>query len=472
MEKSITSAPLVDAIARHAANPGFPFHFPGHGAGRAVDSDLRDLLGESLFKADLTELDGLDTLHSPHGPIAEAQRLAAVAYGAEASYFLVNGSTVGIHALILATCGPDRALVLPRDAHQSAMGGLILSGAMPAFVAVEWDEDQGLAGGMSAELLRQVLDATPLTGAVLVQRPTYSGVCPDLGPIVTACRERRLPLIVDEAHGAHLGSHPMLPASALAQGADAVVQSTHKLGGALTQGAMIHLNGERVDRRRVERALGILQTTSPSYPIMASLDAARRDRVLHGLEGWDRALALRGKVEAESPVPMLTASGRSGFEAIDPAKLAFEVGHCGYNGDEALELLANYGVHLELATSRHAVGILTPATTRSMIEQLLEALGHLAAAPRPSMPPIIRPPAAERVMSPREAFYAPVEVVVVEDAVGRISAEGLSPYPPGTPAILPGERVSEELVYYFKQVEARVVGASDPTLATLVVVRG
>ena len=270
---------MVEALLRHLDHPAIPLHVPGHKGGRGLDPALAPWLG-SAARLDLTELDGLDSLHAPEGPIAEAQALAAQLWQADQTFFLVGGSTVGIHAAIMATCKPGDTLLLPRNAHMSALGGLILAGATPVHLPPS-PSAPGTWGPPSLERLEEAL-VHHAPKAVLLTRPGYGGDVFDLRPYAELIHAHGSLLLVDEAHGAHLGLHPALPPSALTLGADAVVQSTHKMLGALTPGAMLHLKGAGLDAARVHRSLSLLQTTSPSYLVLASLDAARRHEAVAG----------------------------------------------------------------------------------------------------------------------------------------------------------------------------------------------
>lgn len=260
-----TELPLVSTLAAAANRSTAAFHTPGHKRGQSAPLPLLELLGKSTFRADLPELPDLDNLFAPEGAIAQAQLLAADAFGAEQTWFLANGSTCGIEAAILATCNPGDKLILPRNMHQSAIAALILSGAVPIFVLPEYDAEWDLAHPPTAKAIAQALHDHPDAKAVLIVSPTYHGVCADVEAIAQLTHQFNLPLIVDEAHGAHFAFHPDLPKPALAAQADLVVQSTHKTLSALTQAAMLHTQGRRIDRARLAASLRLVQSTSPSY---------------------------------------------------------------------------------------------------------------------------------------------------------------------------------------------------------------
>ncbi|NJL41391.1 MAG: aminotransferase class I/II-fold pyridoxal phosphate-dependent enzyme, partial [Leptolyngbyaceae cyanobacterium SM1_4_3] len=305
-----TELPLVSALAAAANRSDAAFHTPGHKRGQSAPPALLKLLGRSAFRADLPELPELDNLFAPEGAIAQAQLLAADAFGAEQTWFLANGSTCGLEAAILAACNPGDKLILPRNLHQSAIAALILSGAVPVFVLPEYDADWDLAHPPKPEAIAQALRDHPDAKAVLIVSPTYHGVCADVGSIARLTDAANLPLIVDEAHGAHFAFHPDLPAPALAEGADLVVQSTHKTLSALTQAAMLHVQGKRIDRARLAASLRLVQSTSPNYLLLASLDAARQQMALEGKELLDRTLELSDRARHElGDIPGLRVLG-------------------------------------------------------------------------------------------------------------------------------------------------------------------
>ena len=276
--------PLLDAIISNAKRIHAPFYTPGHKGGKGISPKLANYFGKAVFNADLTELTELDCLFAPQGVIQQAQQLAAEAFGASQTWFLVNGSTSGIEAAIMATCGDRDQIILPRNVHSSAISGLILSGAMPIFINPEYDSTLDIAHSITPQSLEKALQKHPDTKAVMMVYPTYYGVCGDILAIAKITHEYNIPLLVDEAHGAHFKFHPQLPISALNVGADLTVQSTHKTLGAMTQASMLHDQGARININRIDKAIQHLQSTSPRYKQQASLDAARQQIALHGKE--------------------------------------------------------------------------------------------------------------------------------------------------------------------------------------------
>ncbi|MBF2028678.1 MAG: aminotransferase class I/II-fold pyridoxal phosphate-dependent enzyme [Oscillatoriales cyanobacterium C42_A2020_001] len=488
--------PLVTALQQCAARSTAAFHTPGHKRGRGVDPVLQALLGDRVFRADLPELPELDNLFAPSGVIQQAQELAAQVFGAEQTWFLTNGSTSGVIAAILATCNPGDKIILPRNVHQSAISGLALSGAIPIFVNPEYDSHLALAHGVSPDAIAQTLVQHPDAKAVLIVSPTYYGVSADVAAIAQIIHQHSIPLLVDEAHGAHFGFHPNLPRSALQAGADLAVQSTHKTLSALTQAAMLHVQGQRINRDRLTKALALIQSTSPNYLLLASLDATRHQLATQGKELMAHSLRLATKARSRiAQIPELSLldaeqAGSPGFFRLDPTRLTVTVSGLGITGFTADELLnEQLGIVAELPTLQHLTFIISLGNREEDIERLVHGLEWLegrkpeaggkreddgvggdkavfawasslhSASPSP--------------LSPREAFLVQAEVVSVEAAVGCVSAELVCPYPPGIPVLIPGEVITEEAIASLKQVldaGGIISGCADPSLTTIKVI--
>jgi len=256
--------PLFDALVSLAESRKVSFHTPGHKSGKGISTRFKKFVGPKIFSIDLTTLDEVDCLQKPVGVIKEAQELAAEAYGADQSFFLVNGSTVGNHAMILATCNPGEEVVVARNAHKSILTGIILSGAIPYFFMPEWGHDLGIPLNVTPEKVRSALESHPRAKALVLTSPNYYGVTANLFPILTEAKERGVLVLVDEAHGPHLHFHPHLPPPALSAGADLCVQSTHKILGGMTQSSMLHAKGDGIDLARLQGVLQLMQSTSPS----------------------------------------------------------------------------------------------------------------------------------------------------------------------------------------------------------------
>ena len=460
-------APLFEALQAYARRVRAPLHVPGHKMGRAAPPEWRAFLGEGGLAIDQTEAPGLDDLHAPEGVIAEAQRLAAAAFGAERSYFLVGGTTAGLHALILAACSPGASIAVPRHAHRSVLGALILAGLRPNWVQVTFDPELGLATGADPRSLREALRGA--AAAVLVH-PTYYGIASDLASEIDLVHRAGLPVLVDEAHGAHFAFHPGLPPAALSLGADGVAQSVHKTGGSLTQSSLCHLgHGSRLKAARLEEMLRLVQTTSPSYLLMASLDVARRALALEGHQAWERALALAdGARRRIGALPGLRV-----YPTDDPTKLLIDVRGRSISGFRAAEWLWDEaGVAVEASGLTYVLAVLTPGDTAETVDVLVAALSRLPSDEGvPALPP--EPPWPEVVLSPREAYLGPKRAVPLREAVGRVAAELVAPYPPGIPVVAPGERLTCEVVEYLGHAAEsgwHLQGPADPCLRSIQVV--
>jgi len=476
--KQQQASPIIEILQKLIIQPDIPFYAPGHKHGQGVSKILSDLLGKRTFQADLPELPELDNLFAPLGVIQEAQSLAADLWGASQTWFLVNGTTSGVIAAILATCGTGDKIILPRNSHQSAIAGLILSGAIPIFIEPVYDAQWDLAYGITPEALEKTLHNNPDTKAVMLLYPTYHGVGADIQAIAEISHRYHIPLIVDEAHGAHFHFHRDLPPSAMEAGADITIQSTHKTLGALSQASMLHLQGLRVNPQRITKALSLVQSTSPSYLLLASLDGARHQMALEGkallTPTLDVAQIARQKL---AEIPGLTilnfAEPQPGFRWFDPTRLTVDVSQWGLTGFEVDEILRDeWGVTAELPTLRQLSFIISLGNSPEDIEALIQAfrvLSHRYSISKTTslkIPPI---PPSHFALSPRDAFLADTETVKVENAIARISAELICPYPPGIPLLIPGEIITQEALNYLQTVQqlgGMISGCSDSSLKT------
>lgn len=470
-------APLYDALFLHTGEAAARLHVPGHRQGAALPAALKGRDGRDLYEFDLTELPGLDDLHRPNGAIEGAARLAARAFGAWRTFFLVNGSTVGIHALMTAVGG--KKLLVPRDAHRSVIGGLVLSGAEPAYVWPGLVPGFAIPAGFDTTRYASALAEHPDAAAVLAVYPNYYGVAGDLAGLARLCRAAGKPLLADEAHGAHLRFHEGLPADAMTAGADASVQSTHKFGGSLTQSSMLHLAGPGFEKA-VVGALNLLQTTSPSYILMASLDLARRQMALEGEKLLQRALELaryvRGRLEKISGIAVLAVSDLSCGQSLDYTKLVISVRDLGLTGFQAAEILSErHRIFVEMADRNNLVACVTIGATREDCDSLASALKELALRKGAGgsvcrFPEI---PAARQVMLPRAAWFAAAEAVPLREAAGRVSAETAAVHPPGIPVLIPGEEITGDVLDYLRAARRLGLtfhGPADPMLKNLMVV--
>ncbi|MEH2194787.1 MAG: aminotransferase class I/II-fold pyridoxal phosphate-dependent enzyme [Nostoc sp.] len=489
--------PLLEALKANSTRPHAPFYTPGHKQGEGISQPLADLFGKTVFRADLTELADLDNLFAPQGVIQEAQQLAAAAFGALQTWFLVNGSTCGIEAAILATCGTGDKIILPRNVHSSAIAGLILSGAIPIFLNPEYDPVLDIAHSITPNAVQSALQEHPDAKAVLTVYPTYYGVCGDLSAIANITHQYNIPLLVDEAHGAHFAFHPELPTPALAAGADLTVQSIHKVLGAMTQASMLHIQGDRIDCDRISKALQLVQSTSPSYLLLASLDAARQQMALQGKMLMSRTLQLANEARTKiSQIPGLSLLsielGKSpGFLALDETRLTVTVSGLGLTGFEAEEILdEKFAVTAEFASLQHLTFIISLGNTAADIEQLVQGFTTLAKEYHRTNfnltnlngQNLLSTQGYALHFSPREAFFAVSETLPLaqtsdtrsESLHDRICAEIICPYPPGIPVLMPGEIITQPVLEYLQQIQMMggfISGSTDINLRKIKVVK-
>jgi arginine decarboxylase len=477
------TAPYLDAVVGYAFRGPARYHVPGHKGGPGADPGLRKAIGMDGLAADVPQdIYGIDLGPSPT-PYERAERLAAEAFGAERTFFLTNGASQGNHSLCLALAPLGTRIVAQRNSHASIVDGLVLSGGIPSFVAPEYDHDLGITHCVTPAALEQALDATPDARAAFIVSPTYYGMAADVAGMAEVAHARDIPLVVDQAWGPHFGFHEDLPPTALSQGADAMLTSTHKIAGSLTQSAMLHVGQSgRVDAGHVARALRLMRSTSPSSLLLASLDAARRQLALHGEQLlWETIQAInvaREKLETIPGIAMVDAGlvGRMGITGHDPLRVVLDVRGTGLTGYEIADALRrSYDVHVELPMQATIVFIAglgeSVANLRRLagdVDEIVKRLG------RPGDTAPIVPPAAslgyDVAVSPRDAFLGEAEQLRVDDAIGRISCESIASYPPGVPALLPGERISAETVAYLRELAAsgaRLHGASDPDFQTV-----
>ncbi len=479
-----SQTPMLSALQASSQRPHAAFYAPGHKRGQGASPRLRVLLGESALAADLPELPELDNLFAPEGVMLEAQALAAEAFGADHTYFLANGSTCGIEAAILATCGPGEKIIVPRNAHRSVVAGLVLSGAMPVFVSPEYSRELGLVLGVKAEDIAAALVQHPDSRAVLLVSPTYHGICSEVGAIASLAHAHHIPLLIDAAHGPHFAFHPDLPTPALALGADLVVQSTHKVLGALSQAAMLHTRGNRIDPSRLQAALQLTQSTSPNALLLASLDAARHQMATEGQALLSNTLNLAQQMRRElATIPGLAVIDQPAVSAfasvsdLDLTRLTVDVSGLRITGLEADDILHNeLGVTVELPELRHLTLIISLGNTEADGEQGVAGLRSLAKRcaalrsipenrPQPAGLDTSESPFTLPEVSPREAFFAPTETIAASAAVGRLSADTVSAYPPGIATIMAGEVIDEQAITHLtaiKQQGGYVTGGDAP----------
>ncbi len=474
-------APLFEALIRYADSGTVPFDVPGHKMGGA-NTPFLDAIGAQALKMDVNSMAELDLLSHPKSVIKEAQELAAQCFGADYAFFLVNGTTSGIHAMILAVCRPGETLLVPRNCHKSVIDGMILSGVSPVFMEPEVDDHFGISHGISVQTAAKALEKYPETKAMLLTYPTYFGSMTDLTAICRLAHEAGVLVLVDAAHGAHLRFMNSM-VDPVAAGADLVTVSMHKTGGSLTQSSLLLLQGERIPFEKVRKVTGMLQSTSASYLLMSSLDAARRELALHGSSGYERLQPIVDDaieaIEEGGNYEVLKGShvyGQFG-QSHDWTKLVIRVNGLGLSGFDVYSLLKQrYGIQMELAEGYVVMAVITPADTEQSIARLVAALRDIERTKKTAYVLhsswTVASAVPELVMTPREAFYGDQETIPIVEAAGRISADTLMIYPPGIPLVLPGERMTDEVIqqynYYEQAAGAVLSGTKQPGSVTVV----
>lgn len=466
--------PLYTALKNYIDEGTIPFHVPGHKQGRG-NSEMAKILGIACLQMDMTCMEDMDNICNPVGVIKEAENLAAQLYGADNAFFLVNGTSSGIQAMIMSVCEPGDKIIIPRNAHKSAIGGIILSGAEPVYIEPEIDDFMGIAMGVKQETVAQALENHPDAKAVFLINPTYYGITSELQTIVNITHAFGKPIIVDEAHGAHLNFDTRLPLSAMEAGADLSASSTHKLAGSLTQSSLLLHQGDLINPQRIKTVLNLTQTTSPSYILMASLDIARKQMAERGEEliarTYDLALWARSEISNIKGLYLMGEEvlGQSGCFAMDPTKIVVNVRELGITGYEAESVLRKkHHIQVELSDLYNILAIVSIGDDQDTLLHFIKALKEIADdrsiknvvkyfMPIPALP--------ERVISPRNAFYAETKSLPLAEAEGEISAEVIMAYPPGIPLICPGERITSEIIDYInilRTENAVLQGTEDP----------
>lgn len=467
------------------------FHMPGHRGGPGADPSIVAFLGARAFVNDVTGVPGMDDLHEPHGAIQEAQNLAAQAFGADRTFFSVQGTSSAIHTMVMAVVNDGDTIIIPRNIHKSVLAALVMSGACPAFVQPSYDSYLGFAMGVDEASVARCLAQHPDAKGALLVNPTYYGTSVDLTSIASLLHESGKVLLVDEAHGPHFKFHPRLPGPALDAGADAVAQGAHKMLGAFTQASYLHTKGSLIDMTRMKAMFRHLTTTSPSYLLLASLDAARRHMVFSGQELLEYAMDLSEVLRHEvNQIPGLYAfgdevMGRPGADLLDPTKVTITVRDLGITGYQAEKFLRmNKGIQVEMSDLYNILVIVSFGNTPCDVARLVEALRDLVSCihrgdiakdllnSQAGIPDL--PPAPSMAMTPRQAMESVWEKVPVAGALNRVSAEVVTCYPPGIPILFPGEIINQDTLSYLEVVKRLAFGISGPedtTLATLRVVK-
>jgi arginine decarboxylase len=447
-------APLLEALLEYNHMARGNFHVPGHKQGQAWSEREKRWFG-SILALDLTEVGHLDDLHDPRGVIADAQALAAEAFHADHTLFLVGGTTAGNMALILSLCQPGDRLLVQRNSHQSIFHGCYFAGVRAIYLPTRVDVVTGLAEPLQPAEIDQLLHQYPDAKGVFITSPSYEGMVQPIRAIADICHRFDVPLFVDEAHGAHFGFHPVLPLSAMQLGADVAVQSTHKMLSSMTMSSMLHIKGSRMEVDQVARALRMLESSSPSYPLLASLDVARRDIVTSGRQRMEQVLhhliSLRAAMEAWCHLREVQMPGIQ-----DPLKCSLKADGR-MTGFQLARWLEQRGIYTEFADLAKVLLVFSLGTTAVELQtlsiELLRLDQHLTLLPHRNAHDIpVFPKPVSSDLSFAEIRIATKEVIPLTEAEGRIATEMLLPYPPGIPVILPGELFTQANIHYLGRI--------------------
>ena len=472
-----TKTPLVDALKNFDKISPAYFCIPSHHRGKGVSSSFTEVFGKTVLKYDLTETPITDDLHEADGAIKEAESLASELFGSDRTFFLVNGTTCANEAMIISSVCEGEKILVARNCHKSVLMGLIISGASPVYIEPEISGVFSTFGSISPEKVELAFKNHPDIKAFILTSPTYYGIGSDLQKIADICHSHGVLLLVDEAHGSHFAFSDKLPKTALSCGADMVSQSTHKTLNSMTQSSMLHVKGSLVDISKVDAALKIVQSTSPSYILMASLDAARQNAALNGRTAVCRMLDITSYIRsALSSIDGVSCpenvDGNEVF-SFDKTRIVFSVK--GISGFYLSEILfEKYNICCEMADNYNVVSIIGSSDSYEDADRLINAVKEIAATVNSgkikefSLPPM--PPMA---MTPRKAFFAKSTRTNFKDSVGKVSAEMIAPYPPGIPVIYPGEFITEEIYEFISEAikdGRHIHGFSDKSMETIKII--
>lgn len=475
MFKNQEKTPLFTALKEYNERNVIPFDVPGHKHGEGL-KEFADYIGKKVLEIDVNSMKPLDNISNPVSVIKEAQELMAEAYGSDHSFFLVNGTSTGVQAMIMSVCQPGDKIILPRNAHKSAVNGLILSGAIPIFIQPETNDKHGIAMGVTLESIEKAIAMHSDAKAIFLINPTYYGATSNIRGIIRLAHKHGIAVLLDEAHGAHFNFHNDLPISGMEVGGDMSAVSLHKTGGSLTQSSVLLLNEGFIDHNTVRSTLNLTQTTSASYLLMSSLDVARKMLAVKGEEILGKVLKLARLARKEiNKIPGLYSFGKElvgqpGVYDFDETKLGINVTGLGMSGFKVYDMLRDeYNIQVELGDTYNILAIISVGDTEESIKALIDALKDMAGKYSGNKPfysaKLLDNP--EAIVSPRNAFYARKKFVRLEESEGEISGESIMAYPPGIPIIIPGERISKEIIAYIeflKSQESMLTDMKDPTL--------
>ncbi|WP_096199194.1 aminotransferase class I/II-fold pyridoxal phosphate-dependent enzyme [Bacillus sp. FJAT-45350] len=478
--------PLFTGVVEHAKKNPIQFHIPGHKKGQGMDPSFRNFIGENALSIDLINIGPLDDLHHPHGIIKEAQELAAEAFGADHTFFSVQGTSGAIMTMIMSVCGPGDKIIVPRNVHKSIMSAIIFSGATPIFIHPEIDKDLGISHGITIDSVAKALSQHPDAKGLLVINPTYFGISANLKDIVELAHSYSIPVLVDEAHGVHIHFHDELPLSAMQAGADMAATSVHKLGGSMTQSSVLNVKEGLVSPTRVQSIISMLTTTSTSYLLLSSLDTARKRLATEGRMMIDNTIKLanytREKINDISGFYCVGKEilGTKATYDYDPTKLIISIKDLGITGyDAEVWLREQYNIEVELSDLYNILCIISFGDTHEEVNRLISALSELSKLHEENIQArktvhVDVPNIPHLSLSPRDAFYAETESIPFDESAGRVIAEFVMVYPPGIPILIPGEIISEQNIDYINQnleVGLPVQGPEDPEFKMIKVIK-
>ena len=450
-------APLMEALERIRNDRLVPFDVPGHKRGKG-NPELTAFLGEQCLSVDVNSMKPLDNLCHPTGVILEAEQLAAEAFGAANAFFMVGGTTSSVQTMILSAVKGGDEIILPRNVHQSVINALVLCGAVPIYINPKTHKQLGISLGMSVPEVRRTVEEHPHAIAVLVNNPTYYGICSDIKQITQIAHEKGMLVLADEAHGTHFYFGKEMPVSAMAAGADMAAVSMHKSGGSLTQSSIL-LCGPKVNPHYVRKIINLTQTTSGSYLLLSSLDISRRNLALQGPEIFDKVT--RYSVYAREEINAIgdyyayskeLVNGDSIFD-FDTTKLSVNTLGIGLAGIEVYDLLRDeYGIQIEFGDLGNILAYISVGDKHKNIERLISALSEIRRIYKCSNKDLLDSEYINPVvaMSPQTAFYAEKVSLPIDECVGRVCTEFVMCYPPGIPILAPGERITDEIICYIR----------------------
>lgn len=474
-------APIYEALEEFEKKRVVPFDVPGHKRGRG-NPELASLLGEKCVRMDVNSMKPLDNLCHPVSVIREAEELAAEAFHAAHAFLMVGGTTSAVQAMVLSVAKRGDKIILPRNVHRSVMGAMVLCGAVPVYVDPACDESLGIPLGMRVEDVQRAIRENPDAKAVLVNNPTYYGICSDIRTITKIAHENGMLCLADEAHGTHFYFHDSLPVSAMEAGADLAAVSMHKSGGSLTQSSLL-LAGKNVSEGYVRQIINLTQTTSGSYLLLSSLDISRRNLALRGEAAFERVIKLAEYARNEiNAIGGYRAFGRELVNGdsvydFDVTKLSVHTLDIGLAGIEVYDLLRDeYDIQIEFGDLGNILAYLSIGDRPREIERLVGALAEIRRRYSKSKAGMMQQEYIEPqvVVSPQDAFYAEKEMLPLDETDGRICSEFVMCYPPGIPILAPGERITTEILKYIKYAKEKgcsMTGPEDPDIEHLNVLK-